>query len=190
MDYELMVPPFETKSFFEMNKKEAKEYFEWFIGNIPARIEQLKNTYEGLGGKSYDLDFSVNSLRDLWEWYIKNVEIIDKSEEEILKEKEELPEWLKKDVLTIKISTTWLAVAIDISMYLGEVLVRNNDKLEWGFVTKPKKVSHVNKPVIIGFKNDEMDVAWSLYIQTSKLLDGKNEKNALINLCNVWLEYL
>ena len=31
MDYKLIVPPFEMKSYGEMNKKEAKEHFDWYI---------------------------------------------------------------------------------------------------------------------------------------------------------------
>lgn len=36
-----MHPPFEIKSFEEMKKKEAQQHFEWYISEIPSRI-QLK----------------------------------------------------------------------------------------------------------------------------------------------------
>ena len=89
-----------------------------------------------------------------------------------------------------KISTSWLAIAVDISMYLGEVLVRNNPKLEWKYITKPKKMMHVNKPVIGDFKNDQMDAAHILYILTLEIVDNTTNEKALLNLYNVWMEYL
>ncbi len=191
MNYELMAPPFEIKEFYEMNKKEAKEHFEWYISEIPHRIEILKNIYEELGGKKENLDYSINSLEDLWKWYLKNVQIIDKSEKEILEEKEALPEWLKNEKIMLKkISIPWLAIAMDISIYLGEVFVRNNPQLQWTFVTKPKKIIHVNKPVIGDFKNDKMDTRHILYVLTLKIVNNTTNEKALLNLYNVWMEYL
>lgn len=191
MNYELMVPPFEMKEFDEMNKKEAKEHFEWYISEIPNRIEILKTIYEERGGKKENLDYSIKSLEGLWKWYLKNVEIIDKSEKEILDEKSELPEWLKdEEIIPKKISITWLAIAMDISMYLGEVFVRNNPSLQWTFVTKPKRIMHVNRPVIGDFKNDKMDTRHILYILTLKIIKNTTDEKALLNLYNVWMEYL
>ncbi len=191
MNYELMAPPFEMKEFDEMNKKEAKEHFEWYINEIPNRIEILKNIYEEFGGKKENLDYSINSLEGLWKWYLKNVEIIDKSEKEILDEKSELPEWLKdEEIIPKKISITWLAIAMDISMYLGEVFVRNNPQLKWTFITKPKRIMHVNRPVIGDFKNDKMDTRHILYILTLKIIKHTTDEKALLNLYNVWMEYL
>ncbi len=191
MNYELMAPPFEMKEFDEMNKKEAKEHFEWYINEIPNRIEILKTIYEEFGGKKENLDYSINSLEGLWKWYLKNVEIIDKSEKEILDEKSELPEWLKdEEIIPKKISITWLAIAMDISMYLGEVFVRNNPQLKWTFITKPKRIMHVNRPVIGDFKNDKMDTRHILYILTLKIIKNTTDEKALLNLYNVWMEYL
>lgn len=35
MDYPSMTPTFNIKPFEEMNKKEAKQYFEWYVSQIP-----------------------------------------------------------------------------------------------------------------------------------------------------------
>ena len=50
MEYPLMEPPFKVKSFDEMNKKEATQHFNWYIGEIPNRIQLLRNAFEYTGG--------------------------------------------------------------------------------------------------------------------------------------------
>lgn len=43
MEYKMMVPPFEMKSFDIMSKAEAKEHFHWFLSEVPNRIMNNKN---------------------------------------------------------------------------------------------------------------------------------------------------
>ena len=50
MEYPLMEPPFKVKSFDEMNKKEPTQHFNWDIGEIPNRIQLLRNAFEYTGG--------------------------------------------------------------------------------------------------------------------------------------------
>jgi hypothetical protein len=49
-----------------MSPKEAKEYFQWFMTNIPNEIEILKRTV----GNKITLDFSPESLIQLEGWFL------------------------------------------------------------------------------------------------------------------------
>lgn len=95
MNYLMMVPPFEMKPFEEMNKEEAKQHFNWFISEIPNRINYLKSFYEYTGGgKQEQLDFSVESLRLLWSWFLPFIKTEKLTEEKIKKKTDQLPKWV------------------------------------------------------------------------------------------------
>ncbi|WP_431089829.1 hypothetical protein [Paenibacillus sp. 8b26] len=89
MDYELMLPPFVMKEYSEMSKNEAKEHFNWFKQQIPTRLEQLG------AFSQIHLEYSHRSLIDIWEWYLRNVQIQNKSTSELEEEYSKTEEWLK-----------------------------------------------------------------------------------------------
>jgi hypothetical protein len=190
MEYVLMVPPFEMKPFREMTKKEAQRHFDWYIGEIPGRIELLKNAYaETGGGRKEDLDGSPESLIKLWQWYIDNAEIEEKSEEAKRLERESSPEWMHKSLKDKKMSTLWLSVAMDMAMYFSECFIKEHDTISWGFVSKPKSLVHVNKPVLVGFRNGVvLEGTRILSVRTFKFIDGERNPNGLLKTYKVWSE--
>lgn len=182
MDYFPILPPFEFKSFDDMSKKEAQRYFDWFMETKSARLEQLKNLVDDTGYESAHLDYSDESLVYVWRWYLDNVELVDRPEEEIQEEVERETAGLtriaisKGGVMTElnqqqmydhlynekphkKVSTPWRFIARDIGLYLGECLIKKHEDrgLYWGFVTKPKNYVSVNRPVIRGLKGRTVD---------------------------------
>lgn len=70
MEYELMTPPFNPYSFDEMNKKQAGDYFKWFVAQIDHRIEVISG-YIANDGEQIDFDYSPESLIEIWKWYEK-----------------------------------------------------------------------------------------------------------------------
>jgi len=177
MDYFPILPPFAFKSFDDMSKKEAQGYFDWFMETKSARLEQLKNLVDDTGYEGARLDYSDESLVYVWRWYLDNVELVDRSEEEIREEVERETAGLtriaisKGGVMTElnqrqmyehfysekphqKISTPWRFIAMDIGIYLGECLIKKhpNKGLYWGYVTKPKRYVDVNRPLLMGLK--------------------------------------
>lgn len=188
MKYLLMDPPFEIVDFADMNKKEANQHFEWYIDQIPVRIKMLKDAYESTGGgNSIGLDFSKSSLIKLWSWYLTNVEIVQKSNKDLELEYRNSNEMTKYSIRPNKISRGWIAVAIDISIYFSECMINMHDNLKWGIISNPKSLMHVNKPVVVGFKNNmAMDSSNLLFIQTRKILRGIRNENALLNLFENW----
>lgn len=70
MNYEMMVYPFEVKPFNEMKKKEARRYFEWYIGEIPLRLKMLEDKLVE-DGVITELTFSETQFIPIWKWFEK-----------------------------------------------------------------------------------------------------------------------
>jgi hypothetical protein len=181
MDYFPILPPFEFKSFDDMSKKEAQRYFDWFMETKSARLEQLKKLVDDTGYEGARLDYSGESLVYVWRWYLDNVELVDRPEEELREEVERETAGLTKIAISKggvmtelnqqqmydhfynekprrKISTPWRFIARDIGLYLGECLIKKHEDrgLYWGFVTK--KTFEQFKPAVLGLKSRGMDL--------------------------------
>lgn len=167
MDYIFMQPPFETKPFKDMKKKDAQEHFEWYVGDITNRIEILRNAFEVTGGgKKEELDFSAESLIKIWNWYITKVEIYSQ-----------------------KISLGWMSIAMDVAIYFSECIMNKYNTIKWGYVSKPISLAYANKPVLTGFKTGiELDATNIIRNLTLKVANGEKDTEALIKLFEIWEE--
>lgn len=185
-----MTPPFEIKPFEKMTKKEAQIHFNWYLSEIPKRIELIRKAFlETGGGKLEDVDLSPQSLMNLWTWFIPKIVTVTRSDEEIAIDLKVVPEWFKDKVIENKrkLSVGTLSLAMDIAIYFAEVFIKNFDKLEWGFVTKPKSLAYVNSPVIIGFSSGiELDPRNLVYNLTLKVINDNTNKEELFSLFEVW----
>lgn len=184
----MMNPPFEFNGFGEMSKQQAKEHFDWYVNEIPKRIELLKKFInESEIGIEIKFDFTPQSLECIWWWYIEHVEVYNKTMKESECELEKFNLLMKKTVKENEIPVKWLAVAIDISIYFAECMLKNNDNLKWDVVYSPKSFMWVNRLVIVGFKQDlQMNPENLIYVQTRKILRGQRKKDALIELFYNW----
>lgn len=152
LKYDILIPS-NVKAFEEFTKEEIDEYFKWFVNKIPERVTYL-STYSGVC-----LDFSVNSLVDIWDWFIKTAEI-EKTPQIRMKELKEQLKGQPKEIAdaTLKenreqLTLETMYIARDIAMYYGEVFVRNNKSLYWGYHTDVKADSFANRPLIMGFED-------------------------------------
>lgn len=190
MEYRLMTPPFEIKPFEKMTKKEAQIHFDWYLSEVPKRIELIRKAYlETGGGKLEDLNLSPQSLVKLWTWFIPRIVMVTKSDEEVADELKKVPEWFKNKVIENKkkLSVGSLSLAMDIAIYFAEVFIHNFDKLYWGVVTKPKSLAYVNSPVIMGFSSGiELDPRNLIHNLTLKVIEGNADKKELLNLYEIW----
>ena len=82
MQYNGMTPPFELISFEDMKKKQAEQYFVWYIYTIEQRIQNLEK-YINLTGTRMVLDKTPNSLIELWDWFSNHIEVCTKDEQEL-----------------------------------------------------------------------------------------------------------
>lgn len=63
--YAILDAPIKTP-FIQFTPEQAKIYFDWYLENIPNRIECLR-AFTGI-----KLDYSPKSLISIWNWVIKN----------------------------------------------------------------------------------------------------------------------
>lgn len=194
LDYCAMVPPFEISEFDEMTKKEARQHFDWFISQIPDRIRQLKKLHAWSSeSNAAPLDFTPASLVALWEWFIPMVEVEPMSPEQIAEELANLPEWMHEEYLKnpSELTVATHSFITDIGIYFGEVFRMVYPELEWGFVTKPKLLYYVNRPIImLKGSTFEMDPRHLVYIETLKVLDRESNNEGLLELFEIWKEDL
>ncbi|MGL6031819.1 MAG: hypothetical protein ACRC0Q_06550 [Kurthia gibsonii] len=153
MDYPSMTPPFNIKPFEEMNKKEAKQYFEWYVSQIPERMVFLKQVSNG----QILLDYSKESLIPLFTWFLTTVTIDQLSEEEIEAKLEDLlqyPDFAFEDAKErllanpVELKKEDYALAMDIAIYYGETLIKNYPQVHWTYLTKPKSHIYLNEPIL------------------------------------------
>jgi hypothetical protein len=155
MQYNGMTPPFELISFEDMKKKQAEQYFVWYIDTIEQRIQNLEK-YINLTGTRMVLDKTPNSLIELWDWFSNHIEVCTKDEQELMLESTMRPDWIKAHIMSDrrKLSLNTIMIAVDISAYFGEVFIKNNPNIYWGYLSKPKKLHGVNRPRLLGFAGD------------------------------------
>lgn len=152
LKYEILVPTI-LKPFEDFTEQETQEYFDWYISKIPERI-QILAAYSGV-----ILDYSPESLVDIWTWFIKNVEIEKTPKvriEELKKQLQGQPKDYMDSVLKEneqQLSLESMYILRDIAMYIGEVDVRNNNALYWGFHTDVHLDSFANRPIIMGYED-------------------------------------
>lgn len=152
-EYSFLIPPLD-KPIDALSKAEAQAFFDWYISKLDERTEYLRS-FTGL-----DLDYSSQSLIDLWSWFLKRAEV-EKTPEEILTRKKNalieanLPIWehvLAAD--SVQLSKETIFIMTDVSMYLGQVFTKNYPSIYWSFYTRPKNDIHVNQPLLLGFPNE------------------------------------
>lgn len=192
MEYTMMIPPFEIEEFSSLNKQKVKQYFEWFCNQIPFRLSLLNQAFVLDNGTN--LDYSKKSLIYLWRWFMTDVfEITKKEKKEIQAEKKNFPTWMHEDIEKDKWKPTTesLTIAMDIGIYVSEVIRLHNSSLSWGVVSKPKSLEHVNKPVIIGFSSPvEFSFPRIMSTLIEKLKDGEKDEKELIQLIETWQTFV
>jgi len=160
MDYMWMAPPFEMKPFEKMKKKDAQQHFDWYLQQIPTRVQVL---HELTNGK-VKLNYSKESLIDLFKWYLSVIEIRTLSNEELEKELDELrqyPDFIYEDEKErllqnpVELEVNDYALAMDMAIYYGETIIKHNPQVQWTLITKPKSHIDFNEPVLY-FEDDEV----------------------------------
>jgi hypothetical protein len=188
-----MIAPFDIVPFETMSKLEAKTYFEWFISEIPKRIDILRTFYnETTGSSPNDLDLSEKSLEILWKWFIPRITTIPKAGEELEEEISMAPQWLRDELIqnSEKFSEETSSIIIDMGIYFGSVCTNLFSSLDWGVIHKPKNYVYVNLPVITGFRNAEMNPIAIVYNASLRNIRNKGNEKQLIDLFNVWKGFI
>jgi len=183
MEYSLMIAPFDfgghnriaarqffdNYAFFELTPKQAKEYFKWYMEEIPHRLTLLWNYIHQDCPEIKEFDYSPESLIPIWEWYETKIKQVPMTAKEIESRVRVFPKYLESEIRknTQKYTDETLSLALDISIYLGEVIIKNYPHLRWNYRTKPKREISVYRPVIDGLPHKmTMATSRSLFVLT------------------------
>lgn len=132
---------YRKRGFLSFTKREAEIYFNWYIEHIDERIEYLCE-YVHSQGQSIELDFSVNSIIEIWDWYVKQIKIERYTRSELEEIAKEYPQWIREEIISddIKLSYETLAICSDVAIYFAEVFRRQNENdISWGVFYKTEK---------------------------------------------------
>ena len=202
MSYSLMIAPFDfanhdriaarqffdNYAFFELTPKQAKEYFLWYTSEIPNRIALLWEYIKQERPEAEPFDYSPESLIPLWEWYETKIEQVPMTAKEIESRVRMFPKYLESEIQknTKKFTDETLSLALDISIYLGEVVVKNHPHLRWNYRTRPKREISVYRQVIDGL-NYKMTLDSSRIVFVQMLTSVKEQnKNHLYVIYRHW----
>jgi hypothetical protein len=145
--YKTIEPPF-TLNFKEMSKLELRDYYRWFLGIIANRLAELAGAVRGTPGfESWAADFTPSSLDALGNWFATEVETRPRT----LEEMEELAAKSAFPMSSRVLTNRTISLAVDIGMYLSQVLLRNNSSLKWDQLFRGKTYIDYGQPVLIGF---------------------------------------
>lgn len=206
MAYSLMIAPidfaghqkiaarqfFDNYAFFELTPKQAKEYFLWYKSEIPNRIALLLEYMKQEHPEAEPFDYSPESLIPLWEWYETKIEQVPMTAKEIESRVRIFPKYLESEIRknTKKFTDKTLSLALDISIYLGEVVVKNHPHLRWNYRTRPKREVSVYRPVIDGL-NYKMtfEPTRIVFVQMLKSVEKQNINHLYHIYCHWESEY-
>ena len=171
LDYDILIPPFD-KPFKEFTPEEAESCFLWYKGQLKPRIDYLRN-YSGV-----ELDYSVNSLVKIWSWFLK-IAVIEKTPkakvEEVRKQLKDQPKEITERILNERsrqFSLETEYIIRDIAMYFGEVYVKNNPSISWGYHTDIKADSFANMPLLTGFEDRDFTPPFKAHFEPVFMVHG------------------
>lgn len=170
-----------------MDEEEARQYFDWFTDEIMHNVRSL--------GMCTITNFSKDSLISVWVRFLGSVETTEREEKKKieriqLKKKAKKP-MLKMSVGGIETYEGLFIKALDISTYFAETFRRHHESkgIRWDYLTEPKTLPYVNRPVLLGFKDpanpvmDQISIFSDLAVRISK---GDRNKDALMDLYQEW----
>lgn len=139
IQYQYMMPPF-FRPYKEMTAREANQYFEYYVSQIPIRIEYLQNFLDKNVDKKIRLDFTENSLVEFWDWY-----------GDLLVEQQKTD---YQENTPLHLSYGVLGISSDFAMYFGELFVQKHPTIRWGYLKKPKNHLFFHRPSLMGFQHN------------------------------------
>lgn len=144
--YDILIRPLD-KPFEKMTAAQARNYFDWFMAHIDKRADYLA-MFSGV-----DLDDTPESLIGLWSWFLPQIrfEAVSAAQvEEAYKKAEKLPTGIRESMLrelTEQVTVETGYIILDMAMYYGRMIIKNNPRFRWGFQIRGSALFR-NRPII------------------------------------------
>jgi hypothetical protein len=184
MPYATVQPPF-TLKFREMSKQELKDYFRWFFNVLPQRTSELAEAVrQSPGFETWQPDQSPTSLDKLGEWFAAQAETRQRTPDE-------RQEIARRSAYPIEVPNAELtnrtfSLAMDIGMYLSQVLLKNHPLLQWEQPFGNKKFIDYGQPVLVGFGAVPFNPVRMLVTLAYGLVSKKETGKGLRELYEIW----
>lgn len=189
MTYPIIQPPF-TLKFDEMSKRELHDYRAWFMDVMPVRIKVLEDVVRTTPGfESWRGDCSPESLNALGEWFADQVATRPRTAEEMAEMKAQRGELAVKMGLTLEdweLTNRTYSLAMDIGMYLGEVMRKTHSSLVWDQYLKNKRDSDYGQVSIEGTRVVSMNTVSFLIGIAGSIVRKTKTGVALRQTYDIW----
>lgn len=177
---------------YKLNKKQAKVFFNWYINEIPTRIQILADYVRSSPEFSgWQENMLVESLDDLGKWFCKQVETRPRSEVEISDIRKRAPALfdavgIPQDELTGKT----ISLAIDIGMYLSQIMQKNVENAKWVQKTTAKRSVNFNLPVLSTGGRMVFNPTHLMITYAYGIARGTKKPEGLRELYEIWKDIL
>lgn len=194
--YRPLIPSID-KPFERLSESEARNYFNRYVDTIDERIAYLRSW------SKLNLDFSEQSLIDVWEWFLRKAAIVKtsrKDRERVIEQLSDKPSDFIAHVLQAKEQTLSIEseyLIRDIAMYLGALFVQNCRPIHWTYFTEEDKAgSFVNQPVLYGFiEKDSVPIYMPVFepnhmvrVRAFRIVRNKAKSTDLYDLYKIWIK--
>jgi hypothetical protein len=172
----------------ELSKDDAKQYFDWFLQQIPSRIYQLSGyIIKSVNFLTWIPNNTPESLVPLGQWFSRKILTRDLTPNEL----QEINAKMGKLQGVVPIPETDLShesfsLAIDIGMYLSQVLLNNVPSLHWELIVKPRNSLFYNHPVIKSTGKMICDPVHLSIVYAYGLINGTCQAERLKEIYEIW----
>ncbi len=186
-EYRIIAPPF-TLEFRKMSKQELCDYNAWFLAQIPERIVMLEEAVNNTRGfENWKADYTPESLDLLGEWFARQVETRERTEEEIQELQDKAPPRLRGiEYDRRELTNKTFSLAIDIGMYLSQVFLKTVPSLKWQHTTKGVKTIDYGQPVLASFGRLVFNPVRMLVALAYGIAKGNRSGVGLRELFEIW----
>ena len=204
LDYEILIPPL-TKPMSEFSSAETKTFFDWYMNEVPKRIEYVAvmcSKYLDINPSNMDL--SPESLTHIWQWFLEIAEIERTPNSQLKHIKEQYKDFpfsfseylVNESKEQFSLKTEY--IIRDIGMYMGQVFVHNNPRIHWGYYEKPKTDFFVNVPLLLGFEDSSFTPPFKcgfepihmVGVQAAHIWDKTQKNEDLFLLYQHWMQMI
>lgn len=191
MEYQVIRPP-QLVNFREMDGKQAREYFNWFISQIPIRVVQLKRYIQSTQEyERWEADYTSESLNLLGKWFCDQIKTRQRSSEDIETIYANSPEWFRNiQIPDFDLSKVTVSISFDVGVYLSQVIITNVQGLRWEIVTKPKKDVNFHQPVLTNGGYLVFNPVGIVLTYAYGIVQGTKGPNRLRELYEIWAKTL
>jgi len=186
MQFSVFAPPPKLNM---ASKHELVAYFEWFVSIIPKRIEHLATIItEDAGFQSWQANYSRASLEKLEDWFVRQVEIRNRSQGEIdsISNNSKYP----IEVPQVELSSRTFAVVHDVGIYLGEVFRAHYPSLRWKQVLGNKSNIYYGQASLDGFGKKVFCPIHLMIMFAYDVSEKKLERGMLNKLYETWSKFV